>query len=168
MLKYQRLLRVIRQHRVICYATSRDILPAKRSLPIKNMPDPLLRSYCCSKQVLFEMCSRNSRTTVTIQKLFGDVDQSHRLATKDPITYNLAPLHLIQPLFLSLSHPPACNPPPHAALVCSPAPGMMVGTQQRPSTPNRCNAQGIPNTLRVSIASCKECEYTEREEGRGV
>ena len=110
MLKYQRLLRVIRQHRVICYATSRDILPAKRSLPIKNMPDPLLRSYCCSKQVLFEMCSRNSRTTVTIQKLFGDVDQSHRLATKDPITYNLVLLHLIQPLFLSLS-PPPCNPP---------------------------------------------------------
>ena len=84
----------------------------KKSPPIKNMPDPLLRSYCCSKQVLFKMCSRNSRTTVTIQKLFGDVDQSHRLATKDPITYNLVLLHLIQPLFLSLSPPPLQPPCP--------------------------------------------------------
>ena len=141
---------LVRQQRILCHATRCDILRDKKSLPIKNMPDPLLRSYCCSKQVLFEGCSRN------------------RLATKDPITYNLVPLHLIQPLFPSLSHPPLQPPPPHAALVCSPAPGMMVGTQQRPSTPNRCNAQGIPNTLRVSIASCKECEYTEREEGRRV
>ena len=32
---------LVRQHRIICFATRHDILSAKKSLPIKNMPDPL-------------------------------------------------------------------------------------------------------------------------------
>ena len=72
----------------------------------KNMPEPLLWSYCCSKQVLFEMCSRNGRTTVTTPRKVTDVDQSTSSLTQFPFIWSS------QPLFRSPSHPPSpCNPP---------------------------------------------------------
>ena len=133
-----------------------------------HLPSPRKVNSCETDQTgVIKVCIINSRVTLILMSPKHKSILPHNTAvpaSKTPIPSTMDSGRVTLPP----QHPPLATPLPRAALVCSPAPGMMVGTQQRPSTPNRCNAQGIPNTLRVSIASCKEeCEYTEREEGGG-